>query len=153
MNAPKVSFCPYCKEHGIQKNIDGLRCAPYYSAYVNEEKTNCKYCNKPLIKMNLTVFEFNTILEISGESDFIDGMDKLKVDDIIEFNLKMSQFKGQISQAKQEESDDIPKCPTCGSTNIEKISATKKVIGGAMFGIFSSNIRNTMHCKNCGYKW
>lgn len=46
-----------------------------------------------------------------------------------------------------------PKCPTCGSRNIEKISLTKKAFGGAMFGLFSSDIRNTMHCKNCGYKW
>lgn len=46
-----------------------------------------------------------------------------------------------------------PKCPTCGSTNVEKISTTKKIFGGAMFGLFSSDVRNTMHCKNCGYKW
>lgn len=46
-----------------------------------------------------------------------------------------------------------PKCPTCGSTNIEKISLTRKAIGGALFGLFSSDVRKTMHCKNCGYKW
>ncbi len=46
-----------------------------------------------------------------------------------------------------------PKCPTCQSTNIEKISLTKKAVGGALFGLFSSNVRKTMHCKNCGYKW
>lgn len=46
-----------------------------------------------------------------------------------------------------------PKCPTCSSTNVEKISTTKKILGGAMFGLFSSDVRNTMHCKNCGYKW
>lgn len=47
----------------------------------------------------------------------------------------------------------VPKCPTCGSPNIEKISLTSKVVGGALFGLFSSNVRKTMHCKNCGYKW
>lgn len=47
----------------------------------------------------------------------------------------------------------VPRCPTCSSTNIQKISLTSKAIGGAAFGIFSSNIRNTMKCKNCGYKW
>lgn len=46
-----------------------------------------------------------------------------------------------------------PKCPTCNSENVEKISTTKKIFGGAMFGLFSSDVRNTMHCKNCGYKW
>ena len=47
----------------------------------------------------------------------------------------------------------VPKCPTCGSTAVEKISLTQKAVGGALFGLFSSNVRNTMHCKNCGYKW
>ena len=46
-----------------------------------------------------------------------------------------------------------PKCPTCGSTNVEKISAGKKAIGFVAVGIFSSNFGKTMHCKNCGYKW
>lgn len=48
---------------------------------------------------------------------------------------------------------NMPKCPTCGSLNVEKISVGKKVVGGAMFGLFSSNVRKTMCCKNCGYKW
>ena len=47
----------------------------------------------------------------------------------------------------------IPKCPTCGSPDVEKISLTSKVVGGALFRLFSSNVRKTMHCKNCGYKW
>jgi predicted RNA-binding Zn-ribbon protein involved in translation (DUF1610 family) len=46
-----------------------------------------------------------------------------------------------------------PKCPTCGSPNVQKISLTKKAVGGAMFGIFSSSVRKTYECKNCGYKW
>ena len=48
---------------------------------------------------------------------------------------------------------NIPKCPTCGSTNIEKISTTKKAIGFVAVGVFSSNFGKTMHCKQCGYKW
>ena len=48
---------------------------------------------------------------------------------------------------------NMPKCPTCGSLQVEKISAGKKVVGGALFGLFSSDVRNTMYCKSCGYKW
>ena len=48
---------------------------------------------------------------------------------------------------------NTPKCPTCGSANIEKISAGKKAIGFVAVGVFSSNLGKTMHCKNCGYKW
>lgn len=52
-----------------------------------------------------------------------------------------------------EEQSRVPKCPTCGSLNVEKISTGKKIFGGAMFGLFSSDVRNTMHCRNCGAKW
>ena len=34
-----------------------------------------------------------------------------------------------------------------------KISLGSKAVGGAMFGIFSSNIRKSYKCNNCGYKW
>lgn len=46
-----------------------------------------------------------------------------------------------------------PKCPTCGSTNVKKISGTAKVAGAAMFGLFSKTARSQFKCDNCGYKW
>lgn len=46
-----------------------------------------------------------------------------------------------------------PKCPTCGSTNIGKISGTKRWFSTGLFGIASSDVGKTMVCKNCGYKW
>lgn len=46
-----------------------------------------------------------------------------------------------------------PKCPTCGSANIKKISTSKKISGGLMFGLFSINVRKTFECLNCKYKW
>lgn len=59
----------------------------------------------------------------------------------------------QIKEQKERQQQFAPKCPTCGSPNIEKISVGKKIFGGAMFGLFSSDVRNSMRCKNCGYKW
>lgn len=97
-----------------------------------------------------------TIKEISTDKDFLEAMIELKKNDPIEYQLKMSQFKANLKQqesSKNVEEDDRPKCPTCGSTNIEKISLGKKAVGGALFGIFSSNVRKSMHCKSCGYKW
>ena len=56
-------------------------------------------------------------------------------------------------EQKQEQSKNVPKCPTCGSTNVNKISSVKKATGFFAVGIFSSNFGKTMECKNCGYKW
>lgn len=46
-----------------------------------------------------------------------------------------------------------PHCPTCNSTNIQKISGTERFVTTGLFGLASSNVGKTMHCKNCGYKW
>lgn len=95
------------------------------------------------------------IKRISNDSGFVQAMSKLHDEDPIEYQLKMSQFKANLKQQESSkvEEDNKPKCPTCGSTNIEKISLGKKAVGGALFGIFSSNVRKSMYCKSCGYKW
>lgn len=48
---------------------------------------------------------------------------------------------------------NVPRCPTCGSTNIVKISMARKAVGFWAVGILSSSARNTYRCKSCGYKW
>lgn len=74
-----------------------------------------------------------------------------KIEELVKRNELVSKARNGESIIKNN--TPIPKCPTCGSADVEKISTTSKVVGGAMFGLFSSNVRNTMHCKNCGYKW
>ena len=55
-----------------------------------------------------------------------------------------------ISSPKEQ---NIPKCPTCGSTNVHKISGVKKALHGYAFGLFSKTARSQFECNNCGYKW
>lgn len=54
---------------------------------------------------------------------------------------------------KTTQQQNVPHCPVCNSTNIEKISLGKKAKGSFLFGFFSSDVRNQMHCKDCGYKF
>lgn len=58
-----------------------------------------------------------------------------------------------VEQKKIRPQLNNPKCPTCGSTNIEKISATSKAVGAVAFGLFSKTAKSQYKCKNCGYKW
>lgn len=47
-----------------------------------------------------------------------------------------------------------PKCPTCQSDSIQKISTSNKVGKIALFGIFAiGKISKTFKCNNCGYQW
>lgn len=76
-------------------------------------------------------------------------------EDILAFKEKeRDEVNTIISQSlKQIKNDTTPKCPTCGSTNIRKISATKKLGGALGFGIFSKTVRSQFECLNCKYKW
>lgn len=49
-----------------------------------------------------------------------------------------------------------PRCPTCNSGNIKKISPAEKGAYVAGFGILApvfKKVRSQFECKNCGYKW
>lgn len=46
-----------------------------------------------------------------------------------------------------------PKCPTCQSVNIQKISTMTKVGSVALWGIFSQKIKKQWHCNSCGSEW
>lgn len=59
--------------------------------------------------------------------------------------------KRQLEQNQKEQF--VPRCPTCGSSDIKKISTTAKVIGAGLFGLLSKTAKSQFECKNCGYKW
>lgn len=49
---------------------------------------------------------------------------------------------------------NIPKCPTCGSRDVEKISGESKVGKAILFGVFALGaIGKTYKCNNCGHQW
>lgn len=48
---------------------------------------------------------------------------------------------------------NVPHCPTCGSTNVQKISGMKRWLSVGLFGLASSDVGKSMVCKKCGYKW
>lgn len=60
--------------------------------------------------------------------------------------------KGETYKPKKEPTN-VPKCPTCQSTNVSKISDLRKVANIAMFGIFGQTRKCQFECKDCGYKW
>lgn len=47
----------------------------------------------------------------------------------------------------------VPKCPVCGSPNVQKIHIASKIVDGAMFGLFSKTATSQFECKNCKYKF
>ncbi len=50
--------------------------------------------------------------------------------------------------------EHLPKCPTCNSTNIKKISMTNKAASAFAFGLFAAgHVSKTYKCNVCGSKF
>lgn len=83
----------------------------------------------------------------------LDAMRELKEKDVIEYELKMSQFRNQANQMdamrQQERADkNRPRCPKCGSTSI-----TAGQRGFSLLTGFIGSGNTVNRCSNCGYKW
>lgn len=168
-----LRYCPNCL--GINYKSKEALCPPgmsipilkmhhyvVYGGFVADSLRNtCPTCDGELIPMKLTEIDWEIIQYTSLDQEFIFAMDELKQNDIIEFSSRMSQFKetekealiNQIDSNTTESQSNTPKCPTCGSTNIKKISGTKRFVSTGIFGLGSSNVGKSFECCNCGYKW
>lgn len=111
----------------------------------------CMECKKILKFKEYQLSDVKTGVECfcGNISNKIDGLSKVQEESI----LVQKPMQTQLDISRQSVQSFGPRCPTCGSTNVKKISLTSKAVGGAMFGLFSSDIRNTFKCDKCGYKW
>lgn len=109
----------------------------------------CPFCkseniNAEIYNYQFTIGDYSEIRKISNDAQFILQMIKLKNENPVEYQLKLKQFDKAVS---------IPKCPTCQSTNIQKISTVSKVTNTALFGLYGNKRKKQFHCNSCGYEW
>ena len=69
------------------------------------------------------------------------------------YHNEMEEIKRKHAEEEAQKQQYIPKCPTCGSPDIKKITGGKRWITTGIFGLGSSNLGKTLECNNCGYKW
>ena len=140
----KVQKCKRCK----RCNQIGV-----YSSDVNVHMWNS--CCGKLETVDINSEELSIISHISNDNDFFLAMIDLKEKDIIEYNLKMSQFRTQLEQHKSSntKNDTVPRCPNCHRSNIQKIGGMERAGSILMLGVFSNKINKSFKCKNCGYTW
>ncbi len=71
-------------------------------------------------------------------------------------NIKMVNNINTNSYPKNPASTqptNVPKCPTCQSTNIRKMGSVERGASILTWGIFSKKINKTFKCNNCGHTW
>lgn len=160
-----VKFCSVCNK--TKQNMewcDDEKTIEFSKGYWNvcvpkDGLVICPACNKGVLTDSvLTHEEFNIIEDVSNQNrQFLEAMIKLKQDDPIEYQLKLNQFKLQQEQhesiREQEREINLPHCPTCGSTNIKKITGTERAMSVVGLGIFSKKINKSYKCLNCKCTW
>ncbi len=107
-------------------------------------------CGGKLIETGLVFDELRAIRKVSSDNDFLKAMIELKKKDIIEYNLKMSQFKAHTAQQSQAVSQPSGalRCPQCGSTNVSTGARGYSMLTG-----FAGAGKTVNRCGRCGYKW
>ncbi len=64
-----------------------------------------------------------------------------------------STVEWQMKTEQKQKSSNIPRCPTCQSANLHKISTTSKIVNTVAFGLLGTKRHKTFHCDDCGYEW
>lgn len=106
----------------------------------------------------------NNLEELKIDSSVILDYNKdILYENMLNANYDMSiwgDYKSTLSPQEQAYNNEMarealnkPKCPTCGSTNISKISTLNRMFSVGMFGLASGKIGKTHKCNNCGYIW
>lgn len=149
-------FDEYFTECGLPNGFVDLGVVGYYTVGEGEHKDFCQVHPTEKLEISpLDAEEYDIISTITTDLTFIHSMEELKQSDPIEYQLKLSQFKASLVQQEnvKAQNDNIPKCPTCGSTKLSKVSVTSKAGSVFMFGLLSQKVKKTWHCDNCGYEW
>ena len=122
-----------------------------------EKCINCGFPLTPVATINDQSFEISWL-----KSNEISQIEKIKIirekthirlKEAIDFINEYKPDDTVNKQQIQRQETLKPHCPTCGSTDIQKISGTKRWFSTGLFGLASSDIGKSMCCKKCGYKW
>lgn len=167
---PVQKFISEHNIHDIRKVFICPKCANTYCGINYEKKPIhlvCEFCGTPMIeteedgagvyyaKTHLSNSEFaeitrNIVIKY-GDYDVDKKLFENRQSDIEykERQAKMDRNK-MAQEQKQSTAPNIPHCPVCGSTDIEKIGTLNRAVSTTMVGIASSKIGKQWHCKSCG---
>lgn len=149
-----------------------IKC-PECNKDISSEAEKCIYCGYPLnkkstdkniSKINGTNFDLSEELfeAVSTETPVV-LIKKLKERYSLDFDgahqlYKIMRETKQVPPAFNSGNEavvqqNVPKCPTCSSTDITRISTTAKVTNAVMFGLLGNKRKKTFHCNSCKYEW
>lgn len=156
----KIWYCPIC---GMGKQLYSNRVCDWCGNQIKmvESIHPHTYYLEKAKEIYSKEFSFN-VTEEEQHNVLIEEAKNNPLFDAVVSKQAFQKWQNQSSKAnatyfqqlnKNTENVNKPKCPTCGSTDINKISTTSKIIGAATFGLLSKTAKSQFKCNNCGYKW
>ena len=151
-----IFYCPYCGKEQNKNNLQCINCdkeiKPLQSKFEIEYYVRKAYDGWSSSSGKPKPDTQELIREEASHNPLFDPTSIIKPPEPDPESERQARL--YFERKRQEEAKaNAPKCPTCQSTNISKISTTSKVAGAAMFGLFSKTARSQFKCNNCGYKW
>ncbi len=150
----KLVICEHCFNKYINKLCeDYFFCSSIEGLYVTTcppDNMICERCGHKLITTSITHDDFAVIIEISKDKHFILAMIKLKDENIIEYESRMSQFRSQLVMREGQGGTGRVLCPYCKSSDVEKISMSSRAVSIGLLDITSEMIGKQWLCNQCG---
>lgn len=119
---------------------------------------HCIRCPGTLIETKYTYGDwmgmpgYNDVSKEQVFQEYVYNNEQYDPELIAEWDNRIRRGSGSSSFIS-EQNDNKPKCPTCGSTNIRKISTLNRAVSIGTLGLLSGKIGKNYECLNCKAKW
>lgn len=145
MKPQVICFCAQCRSMvaGYKTNEEN-----------KQHNVTCPKCGCIDIIYNKMVYDNPEEYRKLRKSNQLDSY----FDELITEHYQNKQNEPEVIQsqnASYNNPNPVPKCPTCGSTNIRRINGTEKAFNAAMFGLLGNKRKCQFECQNpnCRYRW
>lgn len=147
-----MKICPKCRGFYPDNDIKCQECRldlmdkGEYSQIYNEldkmgSKDRIKHCKEPR-------YEAVCKYRFSIDYDYDEKQSKFEIAE-----MQQRAKLRKIEKEQKEMEQNIPHCPTCGSTNVKCITTLNRAISIGIFGILSGKIGKNYECLNCKARW
>ncbi len=150
-------YCPKCKHNFSDAFDECVYCGEELLEGTIEIEVEVSQTEKPIYEMTdkeilekYADYRKNIEEQIGhalSDNEFLKGLKEARRD-------SLCRRAEEYARGSEESSARyIPKCPTCQSPDIKKISTMEKAESVFWFGMLSRKARKQWHCNNCGSEW
>lgn len=156
----RYGICPHCGYINFYvkpSKFPICKCCDYEDPIIitNDERHNLVVSIKASINEQKSNEELADIIDEALREKYVydnEHFSKKAYNDMLEYTERKEK-EAKTFFGSNSSDPHTPKCPTCGSTDLRKVSVGAKAVSVGLFGIFSQKVKKTWHCNSCGYEW